>query len=270
MMGKRVLITGAGSGLGREAALRLAAKGHEVIAAVQIWPQASELHLEAQRRGVSLRVEKLDVTSEIDRRHAASIPIDVLLNNAGIGHTGPMAEVPIELVREVFEVNVFGTLALTHAVVQQMVQRGSGHVIFVSSMAGLSTTPFLGPYCASKHALEAIAEAMQAELRPFGVGVSTINPGPYLTGFNDRMCETWRSWYDPQRNFTQPEHLGMLAALSAGFEALPRGLQFDPEEMVELYVRVVESDEGKFRNVLPEPIEQHLRQVQSEAWTRMR
>ena len=104
------MITGAGSGLGKGAALGLAQKGHKVIAGVQIWPQVTALREEASKLGVELEVFKLDILSEIDRRKALNYDIDILVNNAATGETGPIAEIPIQLVRNVFEVNVFGAL----------------------------------------------------------------------------------------------------------------------------------------------------------------
>jgi short-subunit dehydrogenase len=85
---------------------------------------------------------------------------------------------------------------LTQGIAKQMVKRGGGRIVWVSSREGLNTNPFTGIYSASKHAVEAIAETMSLELREFGIEVATINPGPFLTGFNDRGFETWLSWDD--------------------------------------------------------------------------
>ncbi|MDI9675137.1 SDR family NAD(P)-dependent oxidoreductase, partial [Pseudomonas aeruginosa] len=120
-----------------------------------------------------------------DGERAWEWDIDVLLNNAGSAEAGASAEIPLELVRALFETNVFANLELTQGFVRRMVeQKRGGKVLFVSSIAGLITGPYTGPYCASKHALEAFAEALHAELKPFGIQVGTINPGPYQTGFN--------------------------------------------------------------------------------------
>ncbi|HEV2929257.1 MAG TPA: SDR family oxidoreductase [Propionibacteriaceae bacterium] len=257
---KRIVITGAGSGFGREASLVLAGKGHEVIAAVQFPGQVDEMVSEASARGVSLRVEKLDLLSEADRQAALGWEVDVLVNNAAIGHGGPIAEIPLELVREVFEVNVFATLALTQGVVRGMVARGRGRVLFVSSIAGLTAGAYLGAYAASKHALEAIAEAMSRELAPHGIGVATLNPGPYATGFNERMIESPMRWYDPSHHFTRPDD---LASLGRRFER-----QFDPGELVRAMVELAESDSGLYRNVHPKESEELVRTRQRDAWTR--
>ncbi|AZD67644.1 Short-chain dehydrogenase [Pseudomonas chlororaphis] len=256
MSKKRILVTGAGSGFGRAVALRLAANGHEVIAGVQITPQVTELRELADSLDLKLRVEKLDITSARDRAHAWQWDIDVLLNNAGDAETGAIAEIPVDILRSQFETNVFANLELTQGFVRQMVERRKGKIVFVSSIAGLLTGPFTGAYCASKHALESIAEALHMELAEFGVQVATINPGPYSTGFNDRMMETWKSWYDPQKHFT--DHSG----LKFPFE------QYDPEEMVAKMVEVVEGDGGLFRNLLPAHFVDIVKQDQQDAWTR--
>lgn len=258
---QRILITGAGTGFGRDSALRLAEHGHHVTAAVQHEKQISDLKQLAKNRGVEMRIEKLDLLSGADRDAAFGWEIDELVNNAAIGEGGPIAEIPLDLVRKVFEVNVFSTLALTQGFVRQMVGRGSGRVIFVSSIAGLVSGAYLGPYSASKHALEGIAESLHRELAPHGVQVATLNPGPYGTGFNERMIESSRRWYDPAINFTRPED---LAKLEQRFEK-----QYDPEEIVQALVALVEGNSGKFRNVLPKQSEEFVRKSEEEAWTRV-
>lgn len=260
MTKRRILITGAGTGFGRDAALQLAEKGHEVIAAVHHEDQIAEMKQATAAQGVILRVEKLDLLSVADRSAALQWDVDVLVNNAAVGEGGPIAEIPVDLVRNLFEVNVFTTLALTQGIVKQMVKRGRGRVIFVSSVAGLLSGPYLGAYGASKHAIEAIAESMHAELAPHGIQVATINPGPYGTGFNDRMIENAQRWYDPKRNFTRPQDLATLQQRFAR--------QFDPGELVERMVELVESDAGLYRNVHPKEFEEMVRNHEREAWTR--
>lgn len=189
-------MTGAGTGFGHEAAMRLAEKGFDVIAAVEIWAQMQTLKRQAAERGVELRVEKLDVTDAGDRKKALAWDVEILVNNAGVGEGGSTVDIPAANVRHQFEVNVVGPLALTQGIAKQMVKRGSGRIVWVSSREGLNVNPFTGVYSASKHAIEAIAESMADELQEFGIEVATVNPGPFLTGFNDRMFQTWQSWED--------------------------------------------------------------------------
>jgi short-subunit dehydrogenase len=126
----------------------------------------------------------LDVTDERQRRYAFTWDIDVLINNAAVGrmgptaHMGPTAEMPLNLVRQIFEVNVFGNLALTQSFTRQMAERGKGRIVWVSSISGLTTDYYLGVYSASKRAIEAIAEAMYQEVKNLNITVAVINPGP--------------------------------------------------------------------------------------------
>ena len=256
MQRKRVLISGAGSGWGREAAWRLAKKGHHVIAGVQTSPQITALREDADKQKIPIRVEKLDIRELADREFAFGWEVDVLVNNAGIGEAGPIAEVPIDRVRAVFETNVFATLELSQGFIRQMVKRGSGRVIFMSSVAGLTTVPFTGPYCASKHALQSCAEALREEVASHGVQIATINPGAYLTGFNDRLWETWQRWYDPTINFTRPDEMR--------WDDLAH--QFDPEEIVRTILSVVEDEGGLFMNVHPQRVAEQVKAKQAEAW----
>jgi short-subunit dehydrogenase len=257
MTSLNIAITGAGTGIGRGAAIGLARAGHKVLATVQFEKQAAEINELAEP---NLHAEKIDLLSPADRERLAGYELDVLINNAAVSETGPIAEQPLELVRRVFETNVFATLALTQRVAREMVAKGRGRIIFISSMTGLMPIPYVGAYCASKHALEAIAGAMQAELAPHGVEVLTFQPGPYKTGFNDQMWATQKKWYDPERNFTRPEDMAGTAAIL--------DQQLDPDEAIAALVALAPAPHPRFRNVVPLPIENMIRGVQAEGWTR--
>ena len=256
MARKRILITGAGTGFGREVALRLAERGHDVTAGVRVTVEIDALTDAAAQRGTTLRAIKLDVTSADDRARAAELDVDVLVNNAGVGEAGALVDLPVEIVRELFDVNVFGPLELTQQIARGMLARKRGKIVFVSSIAGLITGPFTGAYCASKHAVESVAEAMHAELAPHGIRVAVVNPGPYRTGFNDRMMETTRRWHDPAVHTVTPERLTFPLE------------QHDPEEMIAKMVDVIDSDGGAFRNLLPRSSETFVRAEQARAWER--
>ncbi len=189
-MTKTVLVTGAGSGFGKGTSLALAARGHKVIATTETDEQAIALAAEAPQ----LTVERIDITTD-DVDKVTAWDIDVLINNAGMGQTGPMADVPMERIRRIFEVNVFGTLAITQKVLAGMIKRGSGRVIVMSSIGGLHSFPTFGPYNMTKHALEGMGKAMRLELAPQGIDVCMINPGPHDTGFNDSMADSMWEWF---------------------------------------------------------------------------
>jgi NAD(P)-dependent dehydrogenase (short-subunit alcohol dehydrogenase family) len=240
-MGKRVMITGAGSGFGKGAALALAARGHHVIATTETEAQAQALASDAPQ----LQVEKVDITNPSDLDKVRAWDIDVLLNNAGAGQTGPMSDVPMDRLRHVFEVNVFGTVAVTQAALPKMAQRGSGRIIIVSSIAGVMAGPAFGPYSMTKHALEAMGKSMRAELAPQGIDVCLLNPGPYNTGFNDRMADTMWEWFDDKAiNAPATElHQTMRQIVTTN--------QMDPAEVVDRMVELVEADTTTENNFVP-------------------
>ena len=263
-MTKRILITGAGSGFGKAAALGMAKKGHEIIAAAQISPQVMPLRDEANALGLNnLRVERLDLTDPYDIAQAQSWDIDVLWNNAGMGEAGPVWEIPIDLVHKNYEVNVFQPLVRTQGIVRRWVSEGrKGKVVFTSSMGGLFTPANWGTYVSTKHALEAIAEALQQELMPHGIKIQTINPGAYFTGYNETMAD------NPFRSLDDNKHFTKRADLRKSFDkffATPEG-KMDPQEMIDRMIEIVPADTGKFRNVVPKKIEDMLRAHQLAAW----
>jgi short-subunit dehydrogenase len=186
-MNQTVLITGAGSGFGLGASLELARRGYDVIATTQIMSQITAVKAAAAAAGVTLRVEKLDVQDPFDRKRAEGWDVDVLVNNAGIGESGPIAEIPVDLVRANFETNVFGPLELTQRLVKGMLKKGAGKIVNISSIAGRFTVPYLGPYCMTKHTVEVLSEALRAELEHHNIKVVVIEPGPYDTGFNELL-----------------------------------------------------------------------------------
>src|SRR5271168_449211 len=254
---KKVLVTGVGTGFGYEVAMRLAQKGFDVIAAVEIYAQVQTLKRLASRRGVNLRVEKLDVTNEGDRKKALAWNIEILVNNAGVLEGGAVLDIPGANMRHEFEVNVIGPLLLTQGIAKQMVKRGQGRIVWVSSREGLNVNPFTGIYAASKHAVEAIAETMSLELREFGVEVATINPGPFLTGFNDRGFETWKSWEDDssQRLFDYSKL------------AFPRA-QFDPEPVYATLTAVAAGEVDTYRNLEPKSMLEETKRLIDAPWNR--
>ncbi|KOG55384.1 SDR family oxidoreductase [Streptomyces varsoviensis] len=252
-----ILITGAGTGFGKEVALRLAATGHRVIAGVEIAAQIAAVRTEARERGAELRVEKLDVTDPGDREHAWTWDVNVLLNNAGISEGGSTVDIPADRLRRQFEVNVFGPILLTQGFAKKMAARNSGRIVFMSSVAGLTVDPFTGAYAGSKHAVEAFADALDQELAEFGVTVATINPGPFLTGFNDTMFEAWKTWRDDpsQRLFDYSEL------------AFPHE-QHDPEPVYATTVAVLLGEDTRYRHVLPTPLEPQIRRQMENQWQR--
>lgn len=252
---KTVLITGAGTGFGNEAAMRLAEKGFDVIAAVEIYAQVQPLKRQAVARGVDIKVVKLDVTNEGDRKKALAWNVEILVNNAGLLEGGSVMDIPGLNMRNQFEVNVFGPLLLTQGIAKQMAKRGEGRIVWVSSREGVNVNPFTGIYAASKHATEAIAQTMSLELQEFGVEVFTVNPGPFLTGFNDRGFQTWESWIDEPG-----DRLFDYSKL-----AFPRA-QFDPEPVFATLTAVAAGEVETFRNLEPHSMLEETKRNIENVW----
>ncbi|AUX75676.1 SDR family oxidoreductase [Sinorhizobium fredii] len=266
-MSKTILVTGAGSGFGKGAAIGMAKNGHDIIATCQVSPMVTALRNEVEALGLAdrIRVERLDLTDPYDVRQAQGWDFDILWNNAGQGEPGPVWEIPVDIVRRNFEINVFLPLTLTQGVVQKWVREGKSQgkkVVFTSSMGGLFTPANWGTYVSTKHALESIAEALQQELAAYGIKIQTINPGAYYTGYNETMADNPFRWLDDNKNITK------CADLRKGFDdffATPEG-RMDPAEMIERMIEVVPADTGKFRNVCPKVIEDMLKEHQLAAW----
>ncbi|GAA1007289.1 SDR family oxidoreductase [Nocardiopsis tropica] len=255
-MSKKILITGASSGFGRGAAITLARAGHSVVATAETWPQVRSLRADAAEAGVQLDVIKLNLLDDIDIAHAAKYDPDVLVLNAGVMEGGSVVDIPLERVRESFEINVFGHLALVQAIVPKMVARKSGKVVWTSSMGGILVVPFLGAYCATKHAIEAIAGSMKAELAPHGVRVATVNPGVFGTGFNDTGAESYVQWYDEDTAVVPMPDFGDSLADQA-----------DPQEMIDTMVEIIPADEHLYRTMRPLATIDAAKQWQETEWT---
>ncbi|MCQ8828802.1 SDR family oxidoreductase [Streptomyces malaysiensis] len=174
---KTVLITGTSSGYGRETALHFHSQGWNVIATMRT-PRPGDFP-ESDR----FRVVALDVTKpeSIAAAFETAGPIDALVNNAGIPSMGVFEGTPMARVREVFETNTFGVMAMTQAVLPQFRERGSGVVVNVTSSVVLGHMPLTAVYKASKMAIEGFTSSLALELAPFGVRAKTVEPGACLT-----------------------------------------------------------------------------------------
>ena len=247
-MPKTVLITGAGSGFGRGAAIELANRGHKVIAAVLNERQAKELKKAAPK----LTVVKIDITKAKDIAKVDKLDPDVFVANAAIGQTGPLSIIPLERLRAVFEVNVFATVAITQRVARKMRKKRGGRIIIMSSIGGVRAGVGSGPYTMTKHAIQAFGTALRQELKMFGVDVCLINPGPYATGFNDRMANDPGSWFN--RKKAAPEDVAVMDQL---VQRITVG-QMEPSEVVKRYVELVEAESTELVNFVPPDIVERM------------
>ena len=180
-----VVVTGASTGIGAACALDCATRGMTVFAGVRD-PRAGEAL--AAKGGPSLIPITLDVTDELSiarsvevvQRVAGEAGLGGLVNNAGIAIGSPLEVIPLSQLRKQFEVNVIGQIAVTQAFLP-LLRRSRGRIVNMGSIAGRGTIPLLGPYSATKYAMEALTDALRMELRPWGIEVSIIEPGAIAT-----------------------------------------------------------------------------------------
>ena len=250
-----VLITGCSSGFGQLAALHFARKGDTVYATMRDTSKARVLEAARDKEKLSIKIVPLDVTDEASVagavRHVVSEAgrIDVLVNNAGIGAQGPLEETADEEAKEIFETNFFGALRATRHALPQMRQQKSGTIVNVSSLAGVVCPPFDGIYSASKHALEAMTEALHYEVHPFGVRVALVEPG----GFETNIGNTRRV---PRRYTEGSPYAALHQRFEASLAKLPGGGQRgDAQIVAEKIYEAVHDKEPKLRYLVGQDAE---------------
>jgi NAD(P)-dependent dehydrogenase (short-subunit alcohol dehydrogenase family) len=237
-----ILVTGCSSGIGRATAIEAAARGHRVFASGRRLPDLADLAV----RGIDTLV--IDVTDEasVARGVAAVLSgagrIDALVNNAGFGQYGAIEDVSETEWRRQFDVNLFGTLSVLRAVLPAMRDARGGTIVNVSSVAGKVSIPFAGPYSASKHAIEAVSDALRVEVAPWRIRVVVIEPGPIGTRFGDRTREA------------RARILGTPGPYSSFYENAERASEKDfqrgkrsPELVARVIVRAIESRSPRTR-----------------------
>ena len=180
-----VVITGASTGIGEACALHLDQLGWRVFAGVRKDADGEELRQKASARLMPVRIEVTDAASiasarEIIMRELGGRGLDGLVNNAGVVVAGPLEFVPIDDLRRQLEINVIGQIAVTQAFLAS-IRKARGRVVNIGSVSGKLATPFVGPYAASKFAMEALTDALRCELRPWGIQVSIVEPGSIAT-----------------------------------------------------------------------------------------
>jgi short-subunit dehydrogenase len=190
---KNAVITGSSSGFGYLTTLTLARKGYKVWATMRD-PNGKnankklELETISYKENLSIKVVEMDITKDNSVQTLADKVIkddgklDVLINNAGVMYVGITEAYSLEQIKEQFETNLYGAIRTSKAFLPSMRKSNDGLIINISSLAGRLTFPYFGIYCASKFALEAYSETLRYELKPFGVDVCIVEPGPFPTG----------------------------------------------------------------------------------------
>jgi len=192
----KVLITGCRGGIGLDVAKRLASNGHYVYATVHREESIESTRVELLDYKQSVKVIKLDILDKQDWLVIKDVDVDILINNAAIGDSGPLNNISVTRIKDVFETNVFATLSFSQWNIKKMLSKGEGRVIFIGSMAGLIPMPFLGPYSMTKYALEGMVNALRNEMKPLGINIVMINPGSFDTGFNQKNMKKRYDWMD--------------------------------------------------------------------------
>lgn len=241
----RVLITGSNSGFGLLTALSFARGGHEVIATMRNPDKGGLLLRTAAAEGLSIEIRQLDVGDAAGVVEAVGDPatIDVVVNNAGFEVQAAVELVDDELLTRQFETNVAGPLRTIRAVLPAWRERGSGTIVNVSSIAGVVGVPFGGAYAASKHALEALSEALHFEVAQLGIRVRLVEPGRFETGFSANIVtpEGWESSIYHERAMRFRE-----ALLALGGD----GPDPDPQDVADAIVRAALDPDAPFRTLV--------------------
>ena len=237
---KAVLVTGCSSGIGRATALRLAGSGWKVYASARRPESIADL------RDAGCQTLALDVTDEqsmraaVDSIEQAEGAIGVLVNNAGYSQSGAIETVPLDAVRRQFETNVFGLVRLTQLALPKMRAQRWGKIVNVGSMGGRLSFPGAGHYHATKHALEAISDALRFELRGFGIDVILLEPGLITTEFGatatGSIADTQLAGDDPYATFNTT----VGAVTKGAYEGPMRLLGGGPERVAKTIQRAIE------------------------------
>lgn len=234
-----VLITGASKGIGRAIAIELSGRGHRVIATARRPETLADLPVDQRLR--------LDVTVQesVDQAIQDAGDIDVLISNAGETVRAPLESVPLSEVERLFQLNTLGALRVAQGLLPAMRQKGAGHLVFVSSIQGRLVLPLIGPYGASKWALEALAETLAIETGHFGIKVSIVQPGVVSSGGAER-AKVFLEENDP------------YAPLYKALDVL-RGESVTPQEVAATVADTIEQTDPPLRVPVGAPAEQVLR-----------
>ena len=245
-----VLVTGGTEGLGKATSLLLAAEGYRVFAGGRNAAKRAALDADAKKGNLPLQTLEMDVTDDasVDRAigaiHEEAGPVDILINNAGIALAAVIEEITIEDFRKQFETNFFGIVRVTQRVLPEMRERRRGRVINMSSVAGRMSSPVLGPYSSSKHAVEAMSDSLRLELLPFGVHVILIEPG-YIRSDMERAATELSSRY--VGGAQKSPYAAVYAGFQQGWGNMTKDSKSKPEDCARVILGAIRANTPKAR-----------------------
>ncbi len=243
-----VLITGATDGLGKAAALLLAERGYRVFAAGRSAEKRGQLDALGKEKKLPLESLEMDVCDDNSVKTAvASIyqrvgTIDVLINNAGLVYVGAVEDLRLEDWRRQFETNFFGVIRVTQAVLPQMRQRRKGRILMMSSVSGFVTAPTQGAYSASKHAIEALSNALRHELYPFGIHTILIQPGYIMTNIQNTAMDLAQPY---QEKFKGGPYAKIYASYLGSASSTRAQSKTTPEDCARIMLKAIEAPRPK-------------------------
>ena len=245
-----VLITGATDGLGKAAALLLANRGYRVFAAGRSAVKRAQLDALARERKLPLEALEMDVCDDgsvqraIASVHQKAGAIDVLVNNAGLVYAGAVEDLRMEDWRRQFETNFFGVIRVTQAVLPQMRERRKGCILMMSSVAGFVTPPTQGAYSASKHAIEALANALRCELYPYGIHTVLIQPGYIVTNIQQTAMDLAQTY---QEQIKSGPYAKIYATYLGSASSTRAQSKTTPEDCARIMLKAIEAPRPKAR-----------------------
>ena len=248
-------ITGSNSGFGRSLTEAVLAKGDNVVATTRHPEEIQDLveQYPDTVKAVTLDITKSEeISKAIDTALSTFGQVDVLVNNAGFGTLGAVEEIEDEQVRKQFEVNCFGTLNLTKALLPHFRQKKSGHILNVSSVGGFTSFPGTGIYSATKFAIEGYSEALAKEITPLGIKLTLVEPGAFRTEFAGDSLATPEN---PIDDYEETAHKFVKQQ-----EEMSGEQPGDPDKAAQAMIKVVESDNPPMRLVLGEDALKGVRQ----------
>src|SRR5712692_7233692 len=245
-----VLITGATDGLGKAAALLLAERGYRVFAAGRSAAKRAQLDALAREKKLPLETLEMDVCDDISVKAGVSSvlaktgTIDVLINNAGLVYAGAVEDLRLEDWRRQFETNLFGVIRVTQAVLPHMRERRKGRILMMSSVSGFVTPPTQGAYSASKHAIEAVANALRYELYPYGIETILIQPGYIVTNLQSTAMDLAQTYQD---EFKSGPYSKIYASYLGSATSTRAQSKTTPEDCARIMLKAIESPRPKAR-----------------------